>query len=166
MREFTKEVREEIIRAHVAKFGRYQADEFIREVRSSNGTHPAWSWFEWNDGNAAEEHRLWQARMFVQGLRISFEVQDVRARKRSKVVVVTAPAYISPVEDRKDGGGYVATDPHNPAHQRELAGQGARALLTWLERYRGILTLLGIDPTPLDLVAERMAPTEAQDDAA
>lgn len=143
MREFSKETRQEILQGHIDKFGRFEAREFLRDVRSSNGTHPAWSWFEWNDGQAAEEHRVWQARMFVQGLRVRVEVEETRSRKMS-VQVRELPAYISPVEDRQAGGGYTQVDPNDPEHRQEILRQARRSLQNFLERYGDALELEGI----------------------
>lgn len=148
MREFSKEAREEIVRAHIKEHGRFEAGEFLAAVRRSNGTHPAWAWFEWNDGKAAEDHRTWQARMFVQGLRIKFEVHDARSRS-ANVVVHELPAYVSPVADRQKGGGYFQTDPNDPLQRAEMLSQAARSLANFEERYAGLLALAGLSIQPV-----------------
>lgn len=144
MRKYTKEIRQRIIDDYISRHGEYSPTGFLREVRQSNGTHPAWAWFEWQDHVAAEDHRLWQARAFVQGLTIRFEVVT-QARGVSGVVQREMPAYISPVAGRANGGGYVAMDPDNPEHMAELSRQGAAALATWLQRYEAAAECAGGD---------------------
>lgn len=142
MREFTKEIRQEILDEYTARHGEFSPAGFLREVRASNGSHPAWSWFEWDDGKAAEEHRVWQSRMFVQGLKIKFEI-ETSSSKVSKIEVREAPAYLSPVDRRAEGGGYYPFDPSNDAHRQELARQASQSLETWMRRYGGIFELMG-----------------------
>jgi len=144
-RRFTREFRQQVLDDFVSRHGAYDPKLFLREVRESNGTHRAWSWFEWRDADAAEEHRLHQARLFVQGLRITFEVQTDDPRVVT-LRTVTAPAYVSPVDGRSRGGGYFETDPDDPGHMAELARQGATAMETWLRRYEGIFLARGGDP--------------------
>ena len=151
MREFTKEIRQEILDDYVARNGQFSPAGFLREVRASNGSHKAWSWFEWDDGKAAEEHRVWQSRMFVQGLKIKFEIETMD-NKVSKIEVREAPAYLSPLDQRKDGGGYVQFDPDNALHRKELASQASQSMETWIRRYGGIYEAMGGDIAQLRAV--------------
>lgn len=154
---FTREVREGIIREHVRQHGSYNPEVFVREVARSRGRHPAWAWFEWDDGSAAQQHRLWQARMFVQDIHIKFEVRRVVGRA-SRVVVsqAEAPALISPVGQRQEGGGYVVFNPKSEASVSELSYQGATALRAWLRRYEGVLLLRGGDPESLKKALQQL----------
>lgn len=163
MRKFTRELRQQILDAFTAEHsGNFDPKQFLWVVRSSNGTHPAWAWFEWNDGKAAEEFRLNQARQFVHGLKVKFEVITTE-RSVGGVTVREVPAYLSPVSGRSKGGGYFTVDPDDPEHMQELRDQAATALQTWIIRYGPALEAIG---SPLDgltlLVAQlRPAVTEA-----
>ena len=136
MPQFTKKQRQEIIDAHIEKYGGYNPRMFLQVVRASNGTHPAWSWFDWNDGRAAEEYRVIQAREFGQGLRISFEITQ-----HETTVKVKAPAVISPLETRKIGG-YRQFVPEND--MPELRRQAARELRSWAKRYQAAIVDAGL----------------------
>ncbi|MBA3548825.1 MAG: hypothetical protein H0T76_20270 [Nannocystis sp.] len=164
-RRFTRDDRQEIIDDYVARNGNFSAGGFLREVRASNGTHRAWAWFEWNDGRAAEEFRLHQSRLFVQGLRISFTVETIE-RKVSGVTVREAPALISPMDSRHDGGGYYAFDPTNIEHMAELRRQGATALENWLRRYGSAFELAGGKTKPFKDAVALLRPVEAGTKAA
>ena len=91
----TKAERRKIIREFQDRHGgRYDPRAFVEEVKASKGQHPAWSWFTWDDDTAAQEHRIWQARVFAQDVVIHFVVEQV---KRGVVVAIEteAPAFIS-----------------------------------------------------------------------
>ena len=147
--KFTKELRQEILDDFVSRKGKYDATAFLEEVREQGDSHPAWTWFEWNNDKAAQEHRLWQARTFVQGLRVKFEVITTE-RSISGVVVRDAPAYVSPVETRANGGGYFQTDIEDPGHRREILRQALLSLDTWIRRYGGTFEASGGDVTQME----------------
>mgnify|MGYP001424824636 CR=1 FL=1 len=143
MTTYTKADRQKILDEFVGRHGRYDAEAFVREVQSTGERHPAWNWFEWDDNKAASDYRVWQARMFVQGLRVKFEVETIH-RGVTKVVTMTAPAYVSPLSTRNLGGGYEQVDPRNEEHMRELRRQAAAALESFIERHGVALTSSGI----------------------
>ncbi len=60
-------------------------------------TSPLHSRFEWNDGKAAQEHRLWQARQLIS---VCVEVFSNGE---------SAPIFVSVSSDRQPGNGYRAT---------------------------------------------------------
>ena len=104
--------------------------------------HPAFEWFQWDDETAADQYRIWQARTFVQGLRIKFEVITTK-RSISGVVVREAPAYVSPIEDRRAGGGYLQVDMDNADHVAELLRQASVSFETWVRRYGDVFITAG-----------------------
>lgn len=163
-RKFTKEDRQRIVDAHVAKHGSFDAHGFLREVRSSNGTHEAWPWFEWNDGRAGEAYREVQAREFVQGLKVKFEVLD-SAPTVASVIVRDAPAFISPVENRRNGGGYHPYDPGNPGHREELVRQAASSFDSWVRRYGGVFAEIGGDEAMLTAITDALVIPKKEDAA-
>lgn len=143
---FTKERRQEIIQDFCRRRNTdFDARLFEKEVREAGKKHPAWAWFQWDDGRAANEHRIWQARQFAIGLRISFTVQIVGREGPVKVREVEAPLLMSPGGGRHAGGGYVLTDLSKPDHMAELCRQAADDLNWWLRRYEGAAAHVGID---------------------
>lgn len=154
-RKFTKKLREKIVADYIAKHGHFDPRGFLREVRNSNGSHPAWPWFEWNDGKAAEEYRVEQAREFVQGLTISFQVETI---ERSVPTIKTKefPAYVSPLDGRRDGGGYLAVDPENPAHLNEIERQGLIMLEAWMKRFKDTVETNGVSCVGIQAVVDQL----------
>ena len=138
MARFTKTLRQQIIGDFAAEHGGlFVPSEFVEEVRATGPDHPAYEWFTWDTEKAALEHQIWQAREFAKGLIITFSVETISRKGTIKVLEVEAPFALSPVFDRKDGGGYVITDPTDPEHMKELCYQAAIDLERWLRRYAG-----------------------------
>jgi hypothetical protein len=73
-----------------------------------------------------------------------------------RVAVKAFPAMISPVAGRKSGGGYVPYVPGDAELTAELRRQGAQALRSWLERYRGVCEQGGLDVGPIEKIAAQL----------
>ena len=139
----TKDVRQELVEDFCRRHGgMYDAAVFLEEVRASGPSHPAFSWFEWNDVEAGHAYRLGQARAFVLDLKIRFEIEEIR---RGKVSIRTteAPLFLSPMASRNEGGGYLWFDPSSPGHMEELSRQAAIDLSRWLRRFESALLSAG-----------------------
>lgn len=157
MANFSKERRQEIVRAFAVRHnGQYDASLFLEEVRETGESHPAWGWFEWDTDKAARQWHLEQARAFASGLRVSFRVEDIRPGRPVAVRTMEMPMVISPMDGRDKGGGYVLTDPENPAHMAEHCRQAAAALDAWLRRYRSALEHSGGSPAAIETQAARL----------
>lgn len=144
MARFTKELRQEIIRDFCRRRNAdFDARLFEQEVREQGAEHPAYEWFEWDGDKAASEYRIWQARAFATGLRVSFKVEEIGRGGSIRVREVEMPLLISPGVDRKAGGGYTLTDPENADHMNEHCRQAAVALTGWLRRYEAALLHVG-----------------------
>lgn len=144
MARFTKQLRQDIIREFAVRHnGHYNAALFLEEVRATGAEHPAYEWFQWDDDRAAHEHRLWQAREFSAGLRVSFTIEEIGRNRAITVREVEMPMAISPVSGRGRGGGYFLSDPENPEHMAELCRQAATALSAWIRRYRAAVLHAG-----------------------
>ena len=84
----TKKERRAIVQDFMERHGgHYDPRAFVDEIRRSNGQHPAWTWFTWDNDKAADEYRIWQARVFAQDIVVKFSVEQIR---RGKVVIVSA----------------------------------------------------------------------------
>lgn len=151
MTRYTKAMRERIVKDFAARNGGiFDAVLFEREVRDTGPAHPAFDWFEWDDEKAALDYRIAQARNFARGLIIRFDVHEVHGGVM-RIITREAPLVISPYGSRCDGGGYVITDPDNPAHMRELRFEAARALRWLMGRYSAALGEAGVDMATFDL---------------
>lgn len=126
--------------------------------------------FGMDDQEAAQAFREELVRKWVSGLRIVVRSEAAQVRNIGVVEVreYSLPLVHSPVDGRRDGGGYVHTDPSDPVHLAELARQGAVALSAWIERFTGAANLIGVDVSgvdairaALDAAADKADPQEA-----
>lgn len=135
---FTSKDRQRIIDGYLSQSGRnmFIPGEFI-DWLAGEPEHEAYEWFySMDDATAAREHRIAMARRMASGLRITSSVEE----SKSSVVQISVreyPAFVSPVASRRSGGGYAPFDPKDSADMAELRRQGAVALQSWLNRYRG-----------------------------
>lgn len=168
MARFTKEARQEIIREFCRRRNtEFDAKLFEQEVRETGPSHPAYEWFQWDADKAAGEYRIWQARQFANGLRVSFKVEEVSRGGTIKVREVEVPMLVSPIYERHAGGGYFITDPKNPDHMGELSRQASIDLSRWLRRYQAVLVHAGGSVTVIEkqiMILNRASP--AMDEAA
>jgi hypothetical protein len=151
---FKAKDRQRIIEGYLAESGRniFVPSDFIRwmEVRPE---HEAYGlFFGISEEKAAFEYRVELARRFASGLRVTVS-QSQKDRNVVRVTTREYPAYVSPTEGRRSGGGYVPFDETDPAHQAELRRQGATALRGWLSRYRGAFEAAGVDLSAIEAVA-------------
>ena len=72
--------------------GAIRTETLVAEARAE--THPLHAFFEWNDADAAHQHRLDQARRLVRAVRVNYVTADDS--------VLSSPAYVS--VRVKDGG--------------------------------------------------------------
>lgn len=131
--------------------GVYNPSLFLEEVRRTGETHPAFNWFEWDAGKAAFAYQVEQARSFARDLRVTFTVTEINGGKRAVKVRETAmPLVISPMEGRRDGGGYLLVDPKDSDHMGEHCRQAAVALRAWLGRYTEAVRHVGMNTSELE----------------
>ncbi|MFE3836934.1 hypothetical protein [Pseudogemmobacter sonorensis] len=147
MAGFPMKERQAIIDGYLGATGRnlFNPAEFI-DWLEGQPDHEAFPWFfGMDDAAAAREHRVAMARQMANGLRITAKVQEIpMAAAPMRVSFREFPAMVSPVDGRRQGGGYVPFDPNDPDLAAELLRQGAQALRSWLARYRGISEASGI----------------------
>jgi hypothetical protein len=149
----TKEVREQIIADFAQRHdGVYDPAVFVREVKNVGERHPAYAWFQWDDNVASKEYRIWQARIFAQGLTIKFRIEEVGQRGKMKIVETEMPMLMSPIVNRHSGGGYLISNPSDPEHIAMLCGEGAIALQSWLRRYQAALRSVGVPQRSIEQI--------------
>lgn len=159
---FTKEERQAIVEEFSRRHnGQYSPELFLKEVKDTGESHPAYSWFEWDGKKAAQEYRLWQARSFAKDLRIKFDVEEIGRSGEVTVKTTEMPMVMSPRNTRNDGGGYLLVDPNDPAHKAEHCHQAAAALRSWLKRYGSALIFAGYGVKSVEQIAEGLEAIQA-----
>ena len=158
MSGFPKKARQKIIDDYLADTSRnlFIAGEFI-DWLEQNPDHEAFQWFFGkDDATLARERRIDMAREMASGLRIVVKTEVTGKKSIVQITTKEYPAYVSPVSSRKAGGGYYRFDPNDVSHIDELTRQGAMALRSWLERYRGVAEAGGFDVSAIEKIAVLM----------
>lgn len=157
MASFTKAVRERIVKEFAVRHnGQFNPQLFLDEVKAKGEEHPAYEWFEWSDDTAAKAYRIEQARSFARDLRVSFRVEEVTAPHQVRVRETPIPMFLSPMQGRKNGGGYVLTDVNDAEHIAEHCRQAAKTLEQWRDRYAAALGRAGIGTGDVDKIIARL----------
>ena len=162
MAGFPKKERQRIIDEYLAASGRnmFVPHEFV-DWLGAQPDHEAYEWFYgMDDVEAARQYRIGLARQMASGLRIV--IKESQEQEQLPIIIKTReyPALISPRENRKNGGGYVAFDPENESDQQELRRQAATSMAAWLSRYRGCAESFGLDLTPLEEITQALRGVE------
>lgn len=96
---------------------------------------PLHSCFEWDDNEAAHQHRLWQARQLI----------------RTRVILIEGikepiTAYVSLKSDRKDGAGYrsIVTILQTPRLRKQMLEEALEELQTFQQKYRELTELVEV----------------------
>ena len=151
--DFTKAKRQAVIDEYLSATGANMLvpDAFLSWLRPQTD-HDAHSWFFGkDDGEAAWEYRLNLVRRMAAGLRITVRHDP----EESHVVSITVrdyPAYVSPGENRRAGGGYLQFDPQDADQMAELRRQGRVAMQSWINRYAAAFA--GVDLGAVLAIAE------------
>lgn len=157
MANFTKELRQQIVQDFAVRHnGNYNPALFLEEVKRDGEKHPAFGWFEWDQSAAAQAYQLEQARAFARDLRISFKVEEVIGPHSVRIRETPMPMVISPMEGRRNGGGYKLVDPDDPEHIEEHCRQAAATLTQWLKRYGAALAHVGAKTGEVHKVIARL----------
>jgi hypothetical protein len=146
-----------IVRDHAKRHGgKFVPASFVDEVQETGPSHPAYDEFDWDDTSAAHAHRIWQARVFAQGIKIEFTIQTIGADRKLQVRETQAPLVISPMNGRKDNDGYIVFNHQNQSHIEELCEQAARDLKSWLLRYEYAMLHVGVDTSVMNELVARL----------
>ena len=154
MPAFDRTYRQKIIDEYLNATGNnhFVPAEFLEWLQPQED-HRVWSvFFGKDDEEAAHQYRLSLARQFVAGLRIVVQSQGETGQ-----VSVKVPAFISPVSERRSGGGYVSVDVRERDTTQELCRQAAADLDRWIKRWSGTATLVGVDISKANEIAGALA---------
>lgn len=154
MPAFDRTYRQKIIDEYLNATGNnhFVPAEFLEWLQPQED-HRVWSvFFGKDDEEAAHQYRLSLARQFVAGLRIV-----VQSQGETGPVSVKVPAFISPVSERRSGGGYVSVDVRERDTTQELCRQAAADLDRWIKRWSGTATLVGVDISKANEIAGALA---------
>lgn len=131
----TKEDIAERLRQLEKSNGRLEPEDVIKDARDP--ASPLHSYFEWNDAEAARQHRLIQARELIRSVKIEVVVRDVP---------MNVVRYV-----RDDGGYQNIVNVHsNEERSREAVISEMQRVVQAAKRAKAVATFLG---TPEDLEA-------------
>ena len=114
---------------------------------------------------SAIKYRIQMARQFATGCKITVQYRDLPSEtidysKADSITVedakVVRSTFISPIDNRAQGGGYQKFDLDNPDTVKELCRQASRELNAWIKRHEGICILKNIDIDTLSEVADSL----------
>ena len=165
MANFSKKTKQRIIDdyLHITGSNMYVPCEFVAWL-SGQHDHEAYSAFYGiSNDELADKYRIDLARRLASGLRIVVKNEDVESTVLS-FRIAEYPAYISPVANRRSGGGYERFDPYDDVAQSELRKQAGISLASWLERYRGCAEHIGLDMSSLEDIVHVLR--DSKDDVA
>ena len=149
---FKKSDKQRLINEYAAETGRNTLD--VAQIRDWLKGKPEHEFYDYvfgaSDDKKIEEYEKDRIAGLIRGLRITVKQVETAKDVKVKIKVADYPAYISPVKDRKQDGGYVAFDPESETSQRELRLQAATSLTAWLNRFRGCVEHVGLDVTPME----------------
>ena len=172
---FTKKDRQDIIDDYLNQTGRnsYVPAEFVDWIQNKPD-HPVYKLFGFGDDEKmALKYRIQMARQFATGCKITVQYKDLPTEtidiSDSITVVdekvVRFPTFISPIDNRAQGGGYQKFDLNNPEVVAELCRQSCRELRAWINRHGGICTLKGIDIETLSEIADSLESESVKSEA-
>ena len=165
-KRFGKKDRQEIINDYLNKTGRnsYVPAEFVEWIQVQPN-HPVYKLFVFeDDAKMALKQRIQIARQFATGCKITIKYKPVQSQSIDadsaisipEPKVLKFPTYISPIDNRAQGGGYQKFDLNNPEVVAELCRQSCRELRAWINRHEGICTLKSIDIETLSEIADSL----------
>ena len=175
MAGFNRGFRQKVIDEYLNETGNnfFVPAEFLDWLRDKPDHAVFPVFFAKSDTDAAQEYRLMLARQFVAGLRVKVTVTPQMAASLPHIAVqlrepvtVKVPAFVSPVAERRGGGGYVPTDLTDSGTSQEIYRQAAQSLTTWLERYGDVARLAGADVSMVQEVLGVLTVAGTQEDAA
>ena len=151
MSSFARKTKQRIIDEYLQATGlnMFVPEEFVTWLLD-HPEHEVYQAFHGRDEQLLWQAKLDLARRLASGLRIVVKQEEVQQSSVVSIKVAEYPAYISPVSNRKEGGGYEPFDPDDEASQEELRRQAGVALAAWLNRYRGAAEHIGLDMTPIE----------------
>lgn len=160
MAGFNRTYRQKIVDEYLAATGSnaFHPAEFLDWLEPQED-HRVWGvFFGKDDEEAARQYRMGLVRSFVSGLRIKVSV--------SQTEVVSVPAFVSVVAERKSGGGYSVVNVGSPDTTDELLRQAASDLARWVSRYDGVCQLSGVSMAGVRAVLSALENYEALEAAA
>ena len=174
-KRFGKKDREKIINDYLNQTGRnsYVPAEFVDWIQNKPD-HPVYKLFGFEDDEKmALKYRIQMARQFATGCKITVQYRDLPTETVDvtdsitveDAKVVRFPTFISPIDNRAQGGGYQKFDVNNPDTVAELCRQACRELRSWTKRYKGICAVKEVDIENLEEVANSLEEHSVESEA-
>ena len=126
-----------------------------------------------DDAKMALKQRIQIARQFATGCKITIKYKPVQSQSIDadsaisipEPKVLKFPTYISPIDNRAQGGGYQKFDLDNPDTVAELCRQACRELRAWVKRHEGICVIKDIEIENLKEVADSLEEHSVESEA-
>ena len=168
---FTKNDRQAIIDGYLNDTGRnsYVPSEFVQWLKGKPDHKVYDTFFGTSDAEMADKHREVIARSFASGLRITIKISELPMPKNTdsiKVETVTVPSMVSPINNRANGGGYIAVDVQDTNTMQELCRQAYMDLNAWKNRFEGVCSLSGVDVKSIEVILKKLQSKSIDEDVA
>jgi hypothetical protein len=136
---------QELQRIALKHQGQLLPSDIVEAARPKSS--PLHSRFEWDDGEAAEQYRLWQARQLIRVL-VTVEKNGSKSYR--------VRLYTSLGTDRKSGGGYrlLRVVLRSKRLRGELLKDALRDMRVFEEKYRGLKELSDVFEAMHDVAGE------------
>lgn len=119
--------------AYMDAHGEWNVDGFIEEAR--NPDHPCHDYYDWDMEVAAYKHYRHITRELFASVKTQVPA-PTQANNGKPVKLVSMPKAVSPIENRRDGGGYILAD--SPRGRKALREEGEKALVAHIKRYEAV----------------------------
>lgn len=112
-------------------------------TRASNPKSVLHKHFEWDDSEAAYEHRMWQARNLINKVELTIIRKDPKTKRE---ITITTRQFQSRKSKRYGGGGYESIEDimRSPKKRAEMVAQVTYELDAYRERYKDLTELNNI----------------------
>ena len=162
--KFTKKMRQELIDEYLNSTGQNTVQvSDLREWIRQQPEHPFYGFvFDKDEHNAANQYYDSRIRSIISGLRVTYEVKNIDTSVYD-IKVVEKPLHISPVSNRKQGGGYVSFDPDSEEMMAEFRNEASSALLSFCRRYELAIVDANLDLGSIKQMAAKLAVNDLQE---
>jgi len=155
---FTKKMKQDLVDEYLNTTGQNVARVAeMREWLRNQPDHPFYAFvFDKDEHDAANQYYDGRLRLLISGLRVTYEVKSIDTSLYD-IKVVEKPLHISPVSNRRQGGGYVSFDADSDEMMADFRNEASAALSSFCRRYELAIVKSNIDLEELKQMSRRLA---------
>jgi hypothetical protein len=155
---FTKKMKQDLVDEYLNTTGQNVARVAeMREWLRNQPDHPFYAFvFDKDEHDAANQYYDGRLRLLISGLRVTYEVKSIDTSLYD-IKVVEKPLHISPVSNRRQGGGYVSFDADSDEMMADFRNEASAALASFCRRYELAIVKSNIDLEELKQMSRRLA---------